>query len=108
MGNDASAFWERYKLFAHKEFPVTLNTGIAQSTISTWRRGKKFPPADKAQQIAEALNTTVEYLVTGTDSKNPDYSPSILSIANIATHLTDKGVTTLYTIAAGLEMKYKK
>jgi transcriptional regulator with XRE-family HTH domain len=41
-----------------------------QSTVSGWKRRNIIPPADKANEIAKSLHTTVEYLVTGELTKN--------------------------------------
>ena len=62
---DAKNFWLRFDELVSKDFPVLLKTGIAQSTLSTWRAKKAFPRADEAYLIAQALNVTVEYLITG-------------------------------------------
>lgn len=43
-----------------------LLTGIGYRTIESWTSTKKIMPrADSAVKIARALNTSVEYLVTG-------------------------------------------
>ena len=63
--NNAEQFWLRYKSLAEKDLPITVKTGIHLSTLSTWRRKNIFPRADDALKIADALGTTVEYLVAG-------------------------------------------
>ena len=77
---EAGLFWERYQSFVNKDLPVILKTGIKQSTISTWRTLKKFPRADEAFKIADAINTTVEYLVTGKDKKMAFIHPKLLKL----------------------------
>ena len=62
---DAKQFWLRYDELAPRDFPVLLKTGIAQSTLSTWRTKSAFPRADEAYMIANALNVSLEYLITG-------------------------------------------
>lgn len=44
--------------------------GIRRPTISDWKKNGSYPTADIAVKIAAALNTSVEFLVTGND-KNP-------------------------------------
>ena len=44
---------------------------IRRANFSDWRKNGNLPSADIAVKIAQALNTTVEYLVTG---KEPAYS----------------------------------
>jgi len=51
-------------------------TGIAQSTISDWKRKKTNPAADKIMIICEVLEVTPYELLSGTESANfnmPDY-----------------------------------
>lgn len=47
---------------------VAKEAGITPSTFSDWKKGKSAPNAEKLVAIAKVLNTTVEYLVTGTES----------------------------------------
>lgn len=49
---------------------LSLKTGIPKPTLSCYLSSRNtMPPADIAVRIAQALNVSVEYLVTGTDSK---------------------------------------
>lgn len=54
------------KEISQKEF--SEKTGIAQSTISDWKRKKTNPAADKIMVICEVLGITPYELLTGTDS----------------------------------------
>lgn len=46
-------------------------TGINENTLNSYLKSDgSMPPADKAVKIADALNTTVEFLVTGFEKKN--------------------------------------
>jgi transcriptional regulator with XRE-family HTH domain len=47
------------------------NAGLSLASYNAYRRHGNLPRADEAQKIAAALETTVEYLVTG---KEPDAS----------------------------------
>lgn len=44
--------------------------GVTTGTISAWKNGS-YPSADKAVKIAEIFNTTVEYLVNGSEIDIP-------------------------------------
>lgn len=58
-------------------------TGISHRSIENYLNSREsIPPADYACKIAKALNTTVEYLVYGNDTKNEkkEYGSSLLSI----------------------------
>ena len=67
---NASMFWQRYREHIDKDFSVVLKTGIPVTTISTWKKRKAFPKADKAYKIATALGVTLEYLLTGKEENS--------------------------------------
>ena len=48
--------------------PFLQNLGINYETYKSAKRLGNFPSADKAFHIAKALETTVEYLMTGQES----------------------------------------
>lgn len=66
-------FWERVEnLLEQKGInkkTLASEAGIDASNISKGLRNGGSPAADTAVKIAKFLNTTVEYLVTGTDSR---------------------------------------
>ena len=97
---NASQFWLRYKKLANKDLPVVLQTNISHSTLSTWRRKNIFPRADEAYEIAKAINTTVEYLLTGQDDST--CSANAMEIAKIADKLSTDGMRILKLIAKSL------
>lgn len=47
------------------------NLGVAENVVSTWRTGRTKSFRKHLPQIAAALDTTVEYLLTG-EEKKPD------------------------------------
>ena len=50
---------------------LSLKTGIPKPTLSCYLSARNtMPPADIAVRIAQALNVSVEYLVTGIESKS--------------------------------------
>lgn len=50
-----------------KNADVARATGISNMTLSDWKRGKSVPKSDKMRKIAEYLNVSVDYLMTGKD-----------------------------------------
>ena len=50
-----------------KSADVARATGISNMTLSDWKRGKSVPKSDKMRKIAEYLNVSVDYLMTGKD-----------------------------------------
>jgi transcriptional regulator with XRE-family HTH domain len=103
---DAQMFWDRYGGLTKKDLPVILRTQVKQTTLSTWRNKKKFPRADMAVKIAKALNTTVEYLVTGEGPEHPAYTPWALAVAQRVDQLNETGKKIVFDVAKGLETQY--
>ncbi|MDR2741358.1 MAG: helix-turn-helix domain containing protein [Treponema sp.] len=103
---DAQMFWERYGDLIKKDLPVILRTQVKQSTLSTWRSKKKFPRADMAVKIAKALDTTVEYLVTGEEKEHPVCTPWAMAVALKVDQLNDAGKKIVFDVAKGLETQY--
>lgn len=50
-------------------YNVSKNTGIATSTLSDWKNGKSMPKPNKLQKIAEYLDTSMGFLLTGEEGK---------------------------------------
>lgn len=50
-------------------YKVSVETGIAQSTLSDWKKGKSTPKQDKMQKIADYFNVSLEYLMTGEEKE---------------------------------------
>jgi transcriptional regulator with XRE-family HTH domain len=103
---DAQPFWDRYRDLVKKDLPVILRTQIKQSTLSTWRSKKKFPRADMAVKIAKALNTSVEYLVTGEGQEHEVYTPWAMAVAQTVDKLNETGKKIVFDVAKGLETQY--
>ena len=52
-----------------KNADVARATGISNMTLSDWKRGKSVPKSDKMRKIAEYLNVSVDYLMTGKEKE---------------------------------------
>ena len=48
-----------------KDADVVKATGITKSTFSDWKSGRSKPKQDKLQKIADFLEVSVDYLMTG-------------------------------------------
>ena len=74
MNIDIDEFWNRIKIMIKKEkltqesFAEKCN--IKPATLQSWITRQRLPDAFDTYKIAQALNTTVEYLVTGKET-NP-------------------------------------
>ena len=53
---------QKYGLSAYK---VSKETGITQSTLSDWKRGRSTPKTENMKKIADYFGVTVDYLMTG-------------------------------------------
>lgn len=71
-------FYERVKELSKNQnlslIPFLQSLGINYETYKSAKRLNNLPRADEAVKIAEALNTSVEFLVSG---KEPDSSKNI-------------------------------
>ena len=52
-----------------KNADVARATGISNMTLSDWKRGKSVPKSDKMRKIAEYLNVSADYLMTGKETE---------------------------------------
>lgn len=76
--NISMDFWNRVKMLVEEENTTWRWLALSilkksETTISGWRATNVLPRADDAVKIASALNTTVEYLVTG---EEPEFLPA--------------------------------
>lgn len=65
------------KLLANKGLKnadIARATGISNMTLSDWKKGKSTPKADKLQKIADFLDVSLEYLMTGKEKQYEMYS----------------------------------
>jgi transcriptional regulator with XRE-family HTH domain len=91
---------------------LSAKTHIAKRTLDCYLSARaSMPPADAAAKIAEVLGVSVEYLVTGRDSRAKPLSPanpSIRLILQILEELDDEGRETLLGIARVLKKQKNK
>lgn len=53
-------------------YKVSKETGISQSTLSDWKKGKITPKSDTMKKIADYFGVSVDYLMTGTEKEGSD------------------------------------
>jgi transcriptional regulator with XRE-family HTH domain len=72
-------YWNRVKeLLAKnnmKQTELAEKTNVSIGVLKNWIYRNILPDAEQAQLIAQALHTSVEYLVTG--SENTDRAPTL-------------------------------
>lgn len=49
---------------------IIENTGISQPIFSQWKSRNSMPKSDDLYKIAQFLNVSIEYLLTGEDKEN--------------------------------------
>lgn len=80
--------------------------GKSETTVSGWRRTGVEPRASQAMQIAQALNVSVEYLVTGTDSSDPWIRDNQQLIGNLKSLPSDQ-LTLIAVQVSAVASTYK-
>ena len=72
MGKSA---YERYceirNKLNYKDSDVAKGAKITKSTFSDWKAGRYTPKQEKMQKIADFLGVTVDYIMTGKESIEP-------------------------------------
>lgn len=65
-------------------YKVSKETGITQSTLSDWKRGRSTPKTDNMKKLADFLGVTIEYIMTGVEpSEGTNVAESLLDIDDI-------------------------
>lgn len=92
---------QKYK--EQRDFAKDL--GVTASIVSQWRTGKSASYNRYLPQIAAVLNTSVEYLLTGSapaaDTSSPA-SPALQRLSNALDQLNEEGQEKLLDYAADL------
>jgi transcriptional regulator with XRE-family HTH domain len=81
---------------------LSSKTGIAKGTLDCYLGARaSMPPADIATKIADALDVTVEYLITGQETKKQDklLDHNIRSIIQILVELSEKDIETILSLS---------
>jgi len=57
-------------------YQVSKDTGITQTSLSSWKNGKSTPKLDKLQKIADYFDVTIDYLVGASDNRGYPAKPT--------------------------------
>lgn len=82
-------------------YKVSKETGVSQSTLSDWKRGKSIPKIDKLQKIADYFGVPLGYLM-GTEELEP---PTATDKNNNTIVLDDDALELLEELKNRPEMK---
>ena len=88
-----------------KNADVARATGISNMTLSDWKRGKSVPKADKMQKIAEFLNVSVDYLMTGEEKEVPTFSKEHIELISAYDKLSSADKLAIMQIIKSLSEK---
>lgn len=81
-------------------------TGIPKGTLDHYLAEKcSAPLADAAVKIAQALNVSVEYLVTGNTVTLDKLKPEVMSISKILNRFSEKDLKLISDLINRLEKK---
>ena len=87
---------------------VAAKANISKRTIDSYVGSQGcIPSADVAVRLAQVLNTTVEYLVTGeTSTFQTSNDNKIKSITSKLKHFSEKDLSIINAVVDGLDEKY--
>lgn len=65
---------QKYGVSAYK---VAQATGVTQSTLSDWKRGRSTPKSENMKKLADYFGVSIDYLMTGKEGneKEPKLKP---------------------------------
>lgn len=66
---------QKYGVSAYK---VAKETGVTQSTLSDWKRGRSTPKSENMKKLADYFGVSIDYLMTGKEDpseKEPQLKP---------------------------------
>ena len=72
-----------------KNSDIARATGLSNAILSDWKRGKTTPKSDSMIKIADFLNVSVDYLMTGEDNRvdAPVFEPEHIELISLYSQL---------------------
>ena len=109
---NAEFFWKMVKREVERQRTsfewLYRKTHIPKGTFASWKSRNIIPRADEAFCIAQALNVSVEYLLTGSDHSPESSNPVIREIISIIPFLDDTDLRTLLATVQAMTARYKQ
>ncbi|MDR3303469.1 MAG: helix-turn-helix domain containing protein [Treponema sp.] len=107
---NAEQFWLRVKKEVdrqHTSFEwLYRKTNIAKGTFSSWKNRNIIPRADAAYRIADALDVSVEYLLTGMDTMEHASNTSVQEIVDALISLDQIDLNAVKALVQALDTRY--
>ena len=70
---------QKYGVSAYK---VAKATGVTQSTLSDWKRGRSTPKTENMKKLADYFGVSIDYLMTGEETDIESKVDYVLSLEN--------------------------
>lgn len=86
-------------------YKVAKDTGISQTTLSDWKRGRSIPKTDKLQKIADYLGVTLDYLLGNEQKEKPTHNVQVRDENNNIVVLDDETRDLIDSLRTKPEMK---
>lgn len=71
---------------------------VSPSIVSAWMLGKRFPRADKMQQLADYFHITISELIETPDKATPPENPKLAILYKRSRALTEKQLDIVNSI----------
>lgn len=100
-------FWKNTKILlkvnhmTQTELANFLNVG--QRTFQDWVYSKRTPDIDASKRIADRLNTTIDFLITGKEFGNQSFSKELIEFVGICKNLEPNYLSMMLNLAQQLE-----
>ncbi|MCL2765003.1 MAG: helix-turn-helix domain containing protein [Treponema sp.] len=108
---NAEFFWEMVKREVEKQHTsfewLYRKTQIPKGTFSSWKNRNTIPRADEAFLIANALNVSVEYLLTGADQPLETSNKAVHELNATVPFLDDYDMQTLLAAVRSMAARYQ-
>ena len=109
---NAEFFWKMVKKEVERQRTsfewLYRKTRIPKGTFSSWKNRNVIPRADEAIRIAQALEVSVEYLLTGTDQPQAPSNQAVREIAETVPFFDDYDLQTLLETVRAMTARYQR
>lgn len=65
-------FEQLLQKYGVSSYKVAKETGVTQSTLSDWKRGRSTPKSENMKKLADYFGVSIDYLMTGKDDSEKD------------------------------------
>jgi transcriptional regulator with XRE-family HTH domain len=108
---NAEFFWEMVKKEVERQHTsfewLYRKTEIPKGTFSSWKNRNTIPRADEAFLISNALNVSVEYLLTGADQPITTSNRAIQELTESIPFFDDYDLQTLLAAVRAMTVRYQ-